>query len=218
MLGLVVLSNHLTLGLHATKREVVHIHAVTLPKPKPKPLPLPPKPIAKPKPLPPPPPKPVAKPLPKAPPPKPAPKPRPKPTPKPLPRKIVPRAKPTPVAPPKRIVKPVLQPVAHIVPSPSPAEVENALAAYLAILRARVQANLTIPVSIRMLGFSGRARVLIRLAPNGRLLVVSLARSSGIPPIDALALKTVRETSFPRFSAKMPKHPLAFTLGVIIRR
>lgn len=122
------------------------------------------------------------------------------------------------MVPPKRVVKPLLQPVAHVVPPPSPAEVENALAAYLAILRARVQANLTIPVSIRMLGFSGRARVLIRLAPNGRLLGVSLARSSGIPPIDALALKTVRETSFPRFSAKMPKHPLAFTLGVIIRR
>ncbi len=222
--GLLILSHHLTIGMQAKKSAVVHIHAVTLPPP---PKPLPQKPVVKPKPKPPPPkpvpPKPAAKPMPKPPPkplPKPKPRPRPKPIPKPrprpLPREVKPRVRPKPHIVRRPIIKPQPLPLARAAPKPSPAEIENALAAYLARLRARVQADLSVPTQIRMLGISGTAKILIRLAPDGQLLGATILQSSGAVSIDSLALKTVRETIFPPFTAKMPRHPLTFSLAVQI--
>lgn len=173
------------------------------PPPKPKPPPPRPRPLPKPlpKPLPPPP-----KPLPKPPPRPPRPRPMPRPQPRPVPRVVrdpQPRPSPPP-APPTR-------------PGPTPAQVASIVMQYAAVLNARVQANLQVPGMIQMMHLSGRTLVELRVAPDGRLLQVSVARSSGIGAIDRAALAAVRGAGLPPFPDGMPRHPVTFTLVVRLR-
>jgi len=181
------------------------------PPPKPKPLPPPPKPMPPPpKPLPPP-PLPVAppKPLP-PPPPKPVPRPVARPIPRPIPR-------PRPVKPAPHIVQPRPQPPPPAPPAISAAEIENATARYAAIVHSSVQADLQVPEMVTMMHLRGVTTVSIEIAPSGALLGVSVLHSSGAPPIDRAAIASVRTTRFPPFSAKMPHHPIEFTLQVKLR-
>ncbi|MDD2876801.1 MAG: TonB family protein [Acidiphilium sp.] len=171
--------------------------------PPPKPLPPPPKPIPQPpKPLPPP-PLPVA--APKPPPPKPIPRPRPVPHPhplKPVPHIAIPKPQPPPPPP---------------QPEVSSAERESATARYAAVVHQSVQNDLRVPQLVEMMHLRGVTTVAIEIAPSGALLSVSVARSSGAPPIDNSALASVRATRFPPFLEKMPHHPITFTLQVKLR-
>ena len=85
---------------------------------------------------------------------------------------------------------------------------------YAAVLNARVQAHLQVPGMVEMMHLSGTTVVAIRVAPDGRLLQVSVARSSGIGAIDRAGLAAVRATGLPPFPAGMPPHPVTFTLTV----
>lgn len=173
--------------------------------PPPKPLPPPPKPLPKPpKPMPPP-PLPVAPPKPLPPPPKPIPRPIPRPIPHPHHIKPIPHiAAPKPPPPPP-------------VPQISAAEIESATARYAAQVHASVQADLKVPQIVEMMHLRGITTIAIRIAPSGALLATSILHSSGAPPIDRAALASVRATRFPPFPAKMPHHPVTFTLQVKLR-
>lgn len=191
--------------------------AMLAPKPKPKPpAPKPPPPPPpKPKPPPPPPPKP------KPPPPKPLPKPPPPPPPRPAPKRVIhrpppPRPRPVPHHPaPPRPVPPPMRAVTP--PAPSPAEVASMVMRYAAELNGRVQSRLVVPEAVQMMHLSGKTVVAIRVAPDGALLGVSVARSSGAGPIDRAALAAVRATRLPPFGPGMPDHPVTFDLTVRIK-
>ena len=88
---------------------------------------------------------------------------------------------------------------------------------YAAQLNARVQARLVVPEDVQMMHLTGRTVVAIRVAPDGRLVAVSIARSSGVGPIDRAALAAVRATNLPPFLGDMPRHPVTFTLTVRLR-
>ena len=176
------------------------------PQPKPRPLPKPPKPMPPlPKPLPPP-------PLPMAPPKPPPPTPIPRPLPKPRPI-----AHPQPVKPIPHVATPKPQPPPQQ-PAVSAAEQENATERYAALVHQSVQDDLRVPRQVAMMRLHGITTVAIRVAPSGALLGDSILRSSGFPPIDNAALAAVRATRFPPFSAKMPHHPITFTLRVDLHR
>jgi protein TonB len=198
-------------AVRAAHPRTVKIQMLAPPAPKPKPLPPPPKPVPPPpqpvpKPPPPPPPNPVARPLPR-----PVPIRKPRPLPHPAHRVIHrPMRKPRPLPP----VEHPLQPPAPPAPAVSAAEQANAAELYAATLRGRVQANTQVPEAVAMMHLSGVATLRIELAPSGQLMAVSILRSSGIPPIDRAAMASVRATSFPPFPAKMPRHPMIFTLRV----
>jgi protein TonB len=186
------------------------------PPPPPEPAPPPPPP---PEPTPPPPEPAPPPPPPEPPPPEPLPEPPP-PTKPPPPRKIaVPRKvqaprPPVTQAPPTKTPPPPEAPPAPAAPAVSAAVQATETELYAAALRARVQANLTVPRAVRLLGIGGVSRVAIELAPNGSLIGASLAKSSGSADIDAAALQSVRASQFPPFSAKMPQHNLTFILSV----
>ena len=181
------------------------------PKPKPKP-PAPKPPPPKPKPPPPP-------PKPKPPPPKPAPPPPPLPPPPkaPPPPRPKPRPRPRPTPPRPHITRPPPPPPAPVQAAPSAATVASAMMRYAAELNGRVQAGLVVPEDVRMMHLSGHAVVAIRVAPDGQLLGVSIARSSGVGPIDRAALAAVRATRLPAFIGDMPRHPVTFDLTVRLR-
>lgn len=107
-------------------------------------------------------------------------------------------------------------PAAPAAPAVSAAQAADALSRYAADLRARVQRTLVVPASIQSLGLSGESEVRITLAPDGQLIDVSLARSSGAPLIDRLALSTVKATHFAPFPPELPPHPVTFALRVVI--
>ncbi|HVC62431.1 MAG TPA: TonB family protein [Acetobacteraceae bacterium] len=85
---------------------------------------------------------------------------------------------------------------------------------YAALLNGRVQPRLEVPVLVRMMHLSGAAVLAIRVAPDGRLIGVSVARSSGIGAIDRAAVAAVQATHLPAFLDGMPSHPVTFDLTV----
>ena len=108
-------------------------------------------------------------------------------------------------------------PAPKVVPALSSAAVASAVMRYAALLNGRVQAGLTVPDSVRMMGLSGKTTLRLTVAPDGTLESVSVADSSGIPPIDRAALAAVRSTRLPAFLDTMPGHPVTFTLTVRLR-
>lgn len=178
----------------------------------------------------------LAPPTPPAPPP-PAPKPPPLKPPPSLPTPVFPAPPPAPI--PLPIIRPLppgprgaphIRPHQQVPPPPTtaaltpapptpPAPVNAAIQAtetqlYAARLRAEVQQNLTVPDMVRMMAIDGTSRVSITVAPDGHLVAASLAASSGTASIDRAALASVRASSFPPFTPKMPPHPLTFVLDV----
>ena len=130
----------------------------------------------------------------------------------------MPKPRPVPTPPPKTTAPPQVTapPPPPAVPTVSAAAQASAMQLYAAALRARVQANLLAPRSVRLLGIGGVSRVAIQLAPSGALLGVSLAKSSGSNDIDNAALKSVRSSLFPPFPATVPQHNTTFVLTVRI--
>ncbi len=115
----------------------------------------------------------------------------------------------------------VALPRAIRVPPPSAAAVtavarETALDVYAARVRARVQANLRVPETIRLMRLSGRTEVTFELQPDGLLLWARIARTSGIGAVDRAALHTVKETEFPPFTQGMPDRDMNFDIDVHI--
>ena len=184
-------------------KKIIAIHMVhpAPPKPKPIPVPPPPKPVVQPKPVP-------------VPRPKPIPQPRPvvhhTPAPKPLMAKTpLPTA---PVVPPAPPVTPPAPPPPP--PAPSMAARQAALARYAAMVRAQVQSDARVPQSVRMMHTSGTTIITFRLRPSGQLIWARVTQSSGIPPIDRAALRSVKEGNYPPFTKNMPKHATDFTVEV----
>ncbi len=151
-----------------------------------------------------------------------APVPKPRPVPHPQPTKTRPRPAPQP---PKRqpasLPAPMPAPVAPAPPArvASPAPMPPAMHArvldrYAARIRTIIQANIRLPGIVRALHLAGRADVVFRLRPDGSVVWVRLARSSGVAPIDAAAVTEVRALAYPPFTRRMPKHPITFTVVV----
>ena len=185
--------------------------------------------LPQPKPPPPPPPKVV-------PPPKPVPAVIPKPP--PVPSKIVVATKPPPPVhhvikppPPRPVVhhtpappKPQPpQPAARATPAPPPphpappaAAPTSGIGPYGATMHAIIQANQSVPPGISQMGLSGTAVIKIEVDPSGRIIAVSLVRSSGNPLIDKTALDHAREAHFPAFNSNMPGSALTFDVPVEI--
>jgi protein TonB len=90
----------------------------------------------------------------------------------------------------------------------------DAVQLYAASLNSRVQAGLVVPATVSDMGLSGSTTVAVTIAPNGHVVSVTIARSSGIPPIDQAALAAVRATTEQAFTTDMPDHPITFTLIV----
>ncbi len=178
--------------------QVTHLTIVTQPPHVP---PAPPKPAPpKPAPLPP-------KPVPLPPKPKPIPKPdsKPRPKPRPLPKQPAPM----PPAPQQPAIP---QPV---VPPPiSPAMQETALQAYASAVHDAVQSHLRVPRMIDLLHLSGITSLAVKIAPDGRILSVSVIHSSGETLIDQSAVASVKVMHFPPFGQAMPTHPVTVYLAV----
>ncbi len=101
-------------------------------------------------------------------------------------------------------------------PHATPAAQEAALDLYAALVRNRVQADLEVPETIRLMRLSGRTEVAFELQPSGILLWARIERSSGIGAIDRAALHTVKTTEYPPFTKDMPKLSTTFAIEVHI--
>ncbi|GAA5265176.1 periplasmic protein TonB [Acidiphilium sp. MT5] len=173
--------------------------------------PAPPKP--KPAPLPPPPPVPA---LPKPPPPLPH---HPHVAPKPLPKRVIHHPvihrppPPTPV-PPTAPTLPAPPTPVQSAPAPSPAVVQSVEARYVATIRGIILGNLVVPAAMRNLGASGVATVAFKVAPDGQILSAKVLRASDYAAANRAALAAVRDSRFPAFFAKMPKHPIIFEVNI----
>ncbi len=136
------------------------------------------------------------------------------PPPPPEPRPVIhhrPVPLPIPVKrPPPAIQKPTPPPP----PRPSPARAAQAVNRYAVMVRTRIQAGLVVPRSVMALGMSGRTTVSFELMPNGRLLWVRVAHSSGFGLIDRASLAAVRAVSYPPFTKSMPHHAVIFRVRV----
>lgn len=207
------------------QRELVSSHPqVTrirmLAAPKPKPLPPPPKPVAPPPPpkaLPPPPKQVAPPPLP--PPPVPVAQPKPPP---PRPRKVVKR---------HRVVHRIVHRTKPVPPQPAPprpqpqpqparvsaAARENALQAYAAMVHRVVQSSLKVPEMVEMMHLAGVAELELMVGPDGRLLGEHVLHSSGAPPIDRAALAAVKAARLPKFTPKMPNHPITVEIAIRLK-
>ena len=174
------------------------------------------------------------------PPPKPAPAVIPKPPPVPSPIAVATMLPPPPPPPPVRhVYKPAPHPVIGAWPRPGP----PALAAGRAAPhRARRRHDLPRPQRqpaafrsmasrfirssrptrtcrrcCRRWGLSGTAVIEIVVAPNGKVLSARVAKSSGVPIIDATALDHARDAQLPPFNSQMPDQPHAFLVPIEIR-
>lgn len=92
----------------------------------------------------------------------------------------------------------------------------SAVTLYAALVRARVQENLRVPETIRLMGLSGRTEVAFELQPDGDLLWARIARSCGVNAVDRVALRTVRTTEYPPFIKNMPREDTTFDVEVHI--
>lgn len=101
-------------------------------------------------------------------------------------------------------------------PQPSATQIASALSRYAALLRVRVQSDLRVPEEVRLMGLQGKAKITFRLEPDGTVVWVSLARSSGLRVIDRAALRAVREADFPPFLKDMPHRATTFVIEVRI--
>ena len=85
---------------------------------------------------------------------------------------------------------------------------------YAAMLNAKVQAHLVVPEMVEMMHLSGTTTLAIQVAPDGRLIGVSVGRSSGSGEIDRAAIAAVRSSRLPPFPDGMPQRPVTFDLRV----
>lgn len=170
-----------------------------------------------------------------APPPPPPPPPKVVPPPKPLPM----IAKPPPVA--SKIVIPTkpLPPVHHVIPRPvkrveptppqpvtpptpsqpvetAPAPRTDGIPIYGSQVHDIIQSNQDVPPALASLGVSGTAVIRIVVAPDGRVISASVARSSGIPLIDQTALDHAMHAQLRAFNADMPQANETFIVPVEI--
>lgn len=175
--------------------------------------------------LPPPPP-----PTPKIIPPKPMP---PKPVARPLPVPVVHRPAPIPIqpptppappvvhSPPPRPVTPPTPPPPPVPPtpvSPAPAPVVySGIGAYGSGARSLVKQNLHIPAIVKRLHLHGTVTVSFQVAPTGGpAFNIHVVGGTDNPLIRRAALRAIRETSFPAYTAHMPNKALSFTVPVEI--
>lgn len=179
-------------------RKIIAVHLLRPAPPRPTPSPPAPKPV-------------MRHPLPE-----PAAQPVPVPTPVPAPApKLLFATSPAPTAPsftlPPAIPTPPAQP-----PPANPAARVRALDLYAVLVRTRVQANLRVPQTIRLMRLSGRTEVAFELQPDGLLIWARIERSSGIGTIDRAALHTVKTTEYPPFTKNMAKLATTFDIEVHI--
>jgi protein TonB len=162
--------------------------------------PTPPKPV----PTPPQPPQPVAPPQPLPPPPKVN-----HPQARPHPRPVVhtPPPEPTPPLP----APPAPETAA---PPPSPQAEETLMSHYIGEVRALVLENLVVPQQLIDAGLEGDCVLQFTLAPDGKLLSVSLDTPSGLKSVNEAAMDALRATHLPAFLPGMPGGPHSFTLPV----
>lgn len=115
-----------------------------------------------------------------------------------------------PEAPPQPAAPPLPAPAPNV-PAPDDARL---ISRYAASLRALIQAQLTVPESVRALGLDGDTVIQFRLAPSGQLLSARVVSSSGIPPIDRAALADVKSLRYPPFPPTLPA--VATTFSVLV--
>jgi protein TonB len=182
--------------------------------PPPPPPPPPPEPV--PVEPPPPPPKPVVSPKPIEPPPKPVEKPKPVVKPKPVKhvhheKKQPPKHPPKPVAKPEPVKEPTpekpvtpaptnpapAKPVAPSVPASNPSRE----AAYVSQVRMQIEHHKIYPALARRLDMSGTVEVAYILNRQGKLVSVSIVKTSGSDILDKAALQAVRSALFPPIPA-----------------
>ena len=114
-----------------------------------------------------------------------------------------------------RLPSPILAPPRRLTAA-TRATREVALEVYAARVRARVQANLRVPETIRLMRLSGKTEVAFELQPDGLLLWARIERTSGIGAVDRAALHTVKQTAYPHFMHGMPDHDTTFDIDVRI--
>lgn len=182
--------------------KVVSVHMVTLPPPTP-PMPkvIPPKPV---------PPKPVVLPRPVVH--------------RPAPALIQPSAPPQPpvaVAPPPPIPAPPITPPPLPVPTPAPPApapvVYSGIGAYGSGARSLVKQNLQISAIIKRLHMHGTVTLSFKVAPSGGSAYgIYIDGGTNNPLIRRAAIRALKATSFPAYTATMPHKALSFTVPIEI--
>jgi len=88
-------------------------------------------------------------------------------------------------------------------------------AAYLALVRRRIQESLRYPMAARRRGVTGSVHVEITVEPTGRIAAVSLVTSSSHALLDEAALEAVRNLPRMPFPADVTPRTLRVRLPVV---
>jgi TonB family protein len=88
-------------------------------------------------------------------------------------------------------------------------------AAYLALVRRRIQESLRYPMAARRRGVTGSVHVEITVEPTGRIAAVSLVTSSSHALLDEAALEAVRNLPRVPFPADVTPRTLRVRLPVV---
>jgi TonB family protein len=203
--------------------QVTQVTLAQLPKPTPPTPPAPPKVTPPPKPVPvaipkpPPVPSPVAvATMPPPPPPQPPVRHVYKPAPHPVIRRVAPAPAQAPVRP-APAAPAAAQPVAPAARSAAPVMRTSGIPIYGEQIYSIIQANQNVPAVLSEMGASGTAVIEIVVAPDGRVLSARVAKSSGVPIIDATALQHASDAQLPHFNSGMPDQPHAFLVPIEIQ-
>ena len=105
-------------------------------------------------------------------------------------------------------------PAASGTPAPTPADIISGLGPYRAALHRQIERNMLNDHEVQRLSVSGTALVEASLAPDGRVLLARIARSSGNHAIDQAALAAVQRGGFAAFSARMPVEPITISVPI----
>jgi protein TonB len=123
------------------------------------------------------------------------------------------------VAPARAPTRPAPPAVPAPAPAPrpvAPAAPTNGIPVYGEQIYSIIQSNQNVPAILSEMGLSGTAVIEIVVAPNGKVLSARVAKSSGVPIIDATALDHARNAQLPPFNSEMPDRPRAFLVPIAI--
>ena len=99
-------------------------------------------------------------------------------------------------------------------PPPAPVDTTSRLDPYRAALHRQIKRNMLNNHDVQRLSVSGTAVIEASIAPDGRVLLARIARSSGNRAIDQAALAAVQSGGFAAFGDHMPVEPITISVPI----
>jgi len=120
-------------------------------------------------------------------------------------------------APVNKAPPPISAPVRAAPVAAAPAAPTRGIQSYAAQMYTIIEADQTVPFILAQMGATGTAVIEIEVAPDGQVISAHVAKSSGIPLIDATALNHARNAHLPPFNDEMLDQPHAFLVLINIQ-